>query len=232
MVMAIGCACFAFVFSACGKKKTVDPKTLFSNAEDLTFDNKSVEFPTPFTAKLFDNGTAENSFAVSYTVEGGNTNIDGYSPWYWVNTGGLYVEQADGTWHNIIIYQYPNNEAVVRDASAVIWIIEGKGEQKFSEGAYFKTTLPFAVSNYPMEVQVAYYQEAYYLRLENTYSVKIDVNSDFTDSVKIDTNKFFASGARKIGFRTAETSAKFSDISFDLGDEATLKAIENMKLSV
>ncbi len=229
-VMALGCVGFGFVFSACGKKDSVDPKTLFSTAQDLTFEDKSVTFPTSHTAKLFDDGTAENSFTISYTVEGNNVNKDGYE-WYWVNTGGLYVEQADGTWHNIIIYQYPNNEAVVRDASAVIWIIEGNGEKQNSDGAYFKTTLPFAVSQYPMRVEIAYHQEAYYFRLEKTHSVKIDVNSEFTDSVKISVDKLFAAGERKLGFRTAETSATFSEISYGFGEEEALKAIEEMDLS-
>ena len=225
----------AFSFSSCGSANYLDPSTIFADQSGLTVDKKSVSFSEKHLTKLFENGTAEEGFAVSYTVEGDRKD------YLWVNSGGLYVEQTDGTWHNIVIFHNPWKSEVNIDAYAQIWIVqgttnpddeEGNSFSQDSTGASFLTTLPFSVSSNPINVEIAYYKEAYYFRLDKTYSVKLDADSDFADSIRIDVNKLFVSGERKIGFRTAETPATFSKISCEIGDEAALKAIKSMKLNV
>lgn len=234
-MLAVVCAFLAFGLSACASKNYLDPSTIFSEGSGLTFSGKSVSFSEKHETRLFENGTAENGFTVSYTVEGDRKD------YLWVNSGGLYVEQEDGTWHNIIIFHNPWRSSVNIDAYAQIWIIQGTTDPEDEEGnsfaqdstgANFMTTLPFSVSSNPMGVEIAYYRGAYYIRLEKTYSVKLDAESNIADTVRIDVDKLFAEGTRKIGFRTAETPATFSKINYELGDEAALKAIKSMKLAV
>ncbi len=233
-MLAAGCLMSSFSLSACGSANYLDPSTIFTDQSGLTINKKSVSFSEKHLTKLFENGTAEKGFTVSYTVEGDRKD------YLWVNSGGLYVEQEDGTWHNIIIFHDPWKSEVNVDAYAKIWIVqgttnledeEGNSFAQDSTGAGFLTTLPFSVSSNPINVEIAYYKEAYYFRLDKTYSVKLDINSDIMDSIRIDINKLFASGEKKIGFRTAETPATFNKISYEIGDEAALKAIKSMKLN-
>jgi len=194
------------------------------------------------TSRLFADEycVATEGFSVSYTVQADRTD------YLWVCAGGLYVE-IDGVgvdsdsdaetpdeplWHNLVVYQNPKKAE--KDAFACLHIIENGPFAKVdrNEGAEFTTTLPFARAYNPIDVEIAYYDEAYYIQLDNTYQVKLTYDDTYGYEEKaLNLDKFFASGTRKLGFRSTNTGAEFSNISVKLGNEAALEAIKGMGLN-
>ena len=215
-----------------------DPQTLFADTEGLSFDGNKVSFSELKMAKLFQGAETDEGFAVSYTVQGDNPDYT------WVDTGGLYVELADETldidgvvetlYHNIVIFQSPatyGNATI--SSNACIWITENGAytHTGTEEGANYVTDLSFIISRYPMQVSIAYYNEAYYFMLDKTFKVKITAETELGNRERTpEIEKFFASGKRRLGFRTAMTPATFSKISVNLGNEEALKAIDKMGL--
>ena len=224
MALAAAVLCAAALASCGDKGSYIDPQTLFADTDGLTFNGNAVSFTEARTERLFTGATAEAGFTASYTVRGDDPD------WTWVDTGGLYVEKENGVWHNIIIFRVPWMGEP--QASACIWIIESGPMQYGSEGAWYKTDLAFSVSANPMEVQLAYYNGAYYFLLDKTCRLKIDMSTGFENPERFDQKAFFEAGTRKLGFRSAATPATFSKINFETGDEAALAAIGKMKLSV
>ena len=239
MIIALG----ATIFGGCKKEASLDPSTLFENAEGLTFKGDSVSFTERKMARTFKNGIAEEGFVVSYTVQGDDPDYT------WVDSGGLYVELMDETvvvdeaidlketlYHDIVIFQDPATYGTPTIASnACVWVIENgvATHGGTEEGAGFKTDMSFVVSRNPMQVKIVYYNEAYYFMLDKTCKVKIDANSTFANSERlVNRDKFFKAGRRKLGFRTAMTPATYSNINFELGNEAALAALKSMKFEV
>lgn len=233
-ILIAGCMACACALTACGSV-ALDPNTIFSDTSGVTVSGKKVSFPEKHQAKTFKDGTTTEGFSVTYTVKGDRQD------YLWVNSGGLYVEQTNGLWYNIVIFHTPWRDAVNENAFAQVWIVQGSTDPEDEEGnafaqdstgASYTTALPFSVSSNPITVEIAYYQSAYYIRLDHTVSVKIDDSSNIENSIRIDTEKFFSEGERRLGFRTAETPATFSNINYEIGNEAALKAIKRMGLSV
>ena len=236
VTMLTAAACIGSL-AACGGGG-VDPSTLFVDTEGLVFSGNEVSFTEKKMTRMFANGTADAGFAVSYTVQGDNPDYT------WVDSGGLYVELAGETvdidgvleplYHNIVIFQDPPTYGEATKASvASIWITENsvRTHTGTEEGAFFKTDMSFVISRYPMQVSIAYYNEAYYFMLDKTYKVKITADTTFENTVfteKLD--KFFGAGTRKLGFRTANTPATYKKISVGIGDDAALAAIKKMGL--
>lgn len=236
VTMLTAAACIGSLV-ACGGG-SADPSTLFADTEGLVFSGNKVSFTDKKMTRLFADGEADAGFAVSYTVQGDNPNYN------WVDTGGLYVELAGETvdidgvleplYHNIVIFQDPPTRGDALIASnAAIWITENSSSTHggTEEGANYVTDMSFIISRNPMQVSIAYYHEAYYVMLDRTFKVKLTADTEFGNLERTpELAKFFASGKRKLGFRTAMTPATYSKINVGLGDDAALAAIKKMGL--
>ena len=233
------CLCMAVIScllaaTGCSKKNYLDVSTLFADDEGVTYTEDSVSIDDKRTVKLFKDCEVEEGegFVVSYTVEGNNPEYK------YANTGGLYIEYEDDVeeeiegngsklWHNLIIFHDPWGQM---HANACVWIIENGPYAQKGDGAFYRTEMPFAIASNPVKVTIVYYDEAYYIELDNSYTVKLTADMIPANEEKINVEKFFAAGNRKIGFRSAETGATFSKVSYSIGNEAALEAIKEMKI--
>ena len=222
----------------CGKKG-MDVTTLLTATDTIKVAENEVNFTAPVTSQLFKECVAEGGFAVSYTVKGDDPTCN------WINAGGLYVEldgmevdvnddgQTDGNlWHNIVVYQDPKQS--VKDANACLHIIESGpfSALKRNEGAEYVTTMPFSVAYNPIDVVIAYYNEAYYVMLDRTFKVKLTAETTFDQTNKTQyLNEFFEARTRKIGFRSTNAPTTFTNINVNIGDDAALEAIKDMGLN-
>ena len=240
---AIFFALNAATFGGCKKETYLDPTTLFENNEGLTFNGDSVSFSERKMMRTFKDGVAEEGFVVSYTVQGDNPDYT------WVDSGGLYIElmgetvvvdeatnQTEALYHDIVIFQDPATYGQPTIASnACVWIVENgvATHGGTEEGAGFRTDMSFVLSRNPVQVKIVYYNEAYYFMLDKTCKVKIDANTTFNNAERfVNKDKFFKAGKRKLGFRTAMTPATYSKISYELGNDAALSALQSMKFEV
>ena len=241
-VVTLGVAgiCFLSSLASCGKKG-VDATTLLTETDTIKVAKNEVNFTQAVTAQLFNDGyaVAEAGFAVSYTVKGDDPTCN------WICSGGLYVEldglevdvdddgQTDGNmWHNIVVYQDPKQS--IRDANACLHIIESGvySVRTRNEGAEYVTTMPFSVAYYPIDVVIAYYNEAYYIMLDRTFKVKLTKDTEFDQTNKTQyLEEFFAPRTRKLGFRSTNAETTFTNINVNIGDEAAKKAIKDMGLN-
>lgn len=240
VTFGLATVCALSTLAGCGKKG-MDATTLLTATDTIKVAENEVNFTEAVTSQLFKDGyaVAEAGFAVSYTVKGDDPTCN------WICSGGLYVEidgfevdwnddgEMDGNlWHNIVVYQDPKQS--VKDANACLHIIEHSGFAQLgrNEGAEYVTTMPYSVPYYPIDVVIAYYNEAYYVMLDRTFKVKLTADTTFGQTVKANhLDKFFAQGTRKIGLRSTNTPATFSNINVSIGDEAALEAIKDMGLN-
>ena len=236
--LAVVCSLSSFV--ACGKKG-MDATTLLAATDTIKVAENEVNFTEAVTSQLFKDSyaVAEAGFAVSYTVKGDDPTCD------WICSGGLYVElddfevdvnddgETDGNlWHNIVVYQDPKQS--VKDANACLHIIESGvySVRTRNEGAEYVTTMPFSVAYNPIDVVIAYYNEAYYVMLDRTFKVKLTAETTFDQTNKTQYLKeFFAPRTRKLGLRSTNAETTFTNISVNIGDEAALDAIKDMGLN-
>ena len=92
--------------------------------------------------------------------------------------------------------------------------------------------MPFSVAYNPIDVVIAYYNEAYYVMLDRTFKVKLTAETTFDQTNKTQyLNEFFAPRTRKLGLRSANAETTFTNISVNIGDEAALDAIKDMGLN-
>lgn len=233
------CVFVSTSFFACGKNKGMDITTLLTETDSISVSAKQAKFTEAVTAQLFKECVAEAGFTVSYTVKGDDPTCN------WICSGGLYVEKdgvlvdtdddevADSNlFHNVVIYQDPKQS--VKDAFACIHIIESGPFAGITrnEGAEYVTTLPFSVAYNPIDVVIAYYNEAYYIMLDNTYKVKLTADMDYGATNKVQyLDEFFTAGTRKIGLRSTNAGTTFTNLSVEIGDDAAQKAIKKMKLN-
>ncbi len=220
--------------TACSKKTYLDVKTLFDDEEGLTYTEDTVSFDRRRSAKLFRDGTVEEGegFVVSYTVQGNDPE------YLYANSGGLYVELEEeveeeiegfgkNLWHNLIIFHDPWGQM---HASACMWIIENGPYAQKDDGAFYKTDMAFAKASNPIDVMIVYYNEAYYVSLDNSCKVKLTADMVPAQEERMNTETFFKAGKRKIGLRSAGTGATFSKINYSIGNEAALEALKEMKM--
>ncbi|MBQ8292027.1 MAG: hypothetical protein IJX88_05960 [Clostridia bacterium] len=240
VTLGLALVCSLSSLTACGKKG-MDATTLLTATDTIKVAENEVNFTEAVTSQLFKDGyvVAEAGFAVSYTVKGDDPTCN------WICSGGLYVEldgfevdvnddgETDGNlWHNIVVYQDPKQS--VKDANACLHIIESGvySVRTRNEGAEYVTTMPFSVAYNPIDVVIAYYNEAYYVMLDRTFKVKLTAETTFDQTNKTQyLNEFFAPRTRKIGFRSTNAPTTFTNINVNIGDEAAKEAIKDMGLN-
>ena len=231
LVLCLFVICLISVKS-CSRKSYMDVNELFPDKEGITCTEDSVSFDERHTAKLFSDCevAAGEGFVVSYTVQGNDPE------YLYANSGGLYVEYEDEVeeeiegfgkklWHNVIIFHDPWGQTY---ANATVYIIENSPYGKKDDGAYYNTDMPFAKASNPVTVTIVYYEEAYYIELDHSCTIKLTADMVPNFAERVDVERFFGTGARKIGFRAAGTGATFSKVNYSIGNEAAKAAIEEM----
>lgn len=237
VLLAVMMLCCSILITGCSKTTYLDVTTLFENDEGITYKDDSVSFDNRRYSKLFADCIVEEGegFAISYTVQGNDPN------YLYVNSGGLYVELEEevadeiegfgkNLWHNVIIFHHPWQQP--NNANASVYIIENCAYAQKGDGAFYTSDMAFGHSSNSIDVEIVYYNEAYYVRLDHSSKIKLTADTALKNSERIHAEKFFKSGARKIGFRSAETGATFSKVNYSIGNEAALKSLEKMKMDV
>lgn len=109
-------------------------------------------------------------------------------------------------------------------------VVNGAQKQAYGNNYdYFERRYPIPLGGYctgaPIEMQVVYYRNTYYIKLEtngSTVFTSIDRNTDFIENSSFPStmSEFFAEGERTLCLESLDLRAHFGNISFTLGESA------------
>ena len=178
------------------------------NADD------SLTMSTNRSSYKFDEAAVEDGWVVHYTVQGA---VGG-----WFNTGGLYIENSDGSWDAIFIYS--------RGGKAEVVMIES--DQRYDNGPVYRTSYDYASCLESLDVTIAYYRKTYHVILGDSYACSIDATTALDTTQGTLTEEFFANKPRLLGLRNYDSAATFSNLKFERGVDAVWKVILSKNVNV
>lgn len=189
------------------------------------FDDGAVALSSNFFVPLKNSRTSEG-FNASLSIErrDGVFNVMTEA----TNTGALYVLCEDKT-DNITV-RHRIYVLGVDDETSYIVVSGAQKHVWDSNYDYYERRYLIPLGNYctgaPIDLKLTYYQNAYYVTVtaENgeSYFKKIDKHTDYVanSNYSSDMSVFFENVERVIGLESLSTIAKFSDVSFTLGNDA------------
>ncbi|MGN1053320.1 MAG: hypothetical protein ACI4SH_08050, partial [Candidatus Scatosoma sp.] len=201
------------------------------------FDDGAVALKNNFYAPLKNSRTSEG-FTASLKIERRDGVFDEMTEA--TNTGALYVlceDSADDVYVRHRIYVLGVDE----ETSYIV--VSGAEKHVWDSGYdYYERRYLIPLGGYctgaPLDMQVTYYQNAYYVTVTaedgESYFKKIDQNTEFIENANYgsDMRVFFDKAERVLGLESLNKQAKFSDISFALGNETAKTAAITEKRNV
>ncbi|MBQ8292028.1 MAG: hypothetical protein IJX88_05965 [Clostridia bacterium] len=188
------------------------------------FDDGSVALASKFFVPLKNSGT-KDGFTASLTLERNDGVFDVMTEA--ANTGALYV-LTDDTGRDIST-RYRIYVVGVDEETSYLVISGAEKHVYDSNYDYYERRYLIPLGGYctgaPLEMQVVYYQNAYYITLTtedgDTVFKKIDKDTAFTEnpSYSSEMKSFFEDVERVLGLESLDMQAKFSSVDFTLGND-------------
>ncbi len=195
-------------------------------------DDGSVVLRDNFFAPLRDTST-EEGFSVSASIERADGVFDVMTELW--NTGALCVkcgvlEIDEANYVTVPLPMYRIFVVGVDDMTSNI-VISGKQAQMYDKNVfdYSERRYPIPLGNYctgaPIDIKLSYFDGAYSVTVTTqdgtTVSKRIDESTAYIEnpSYSADLTAFFEAGTKRLGISSMDLKAKFSNVSFEIGNE-------------
>jgi hypothetical protein len=188
-------------------------ENLFENDSGVTFNEDGYLTFAKQTTTFFNKSTTDEGFVLSYSVERTDGNFNQSGTW---NTGGAAIRIGNTVFRIFIMSE--NGNPVIYFNCTTNW---STTEYRLG-GAYTGTGAP-------IETAIVYYNETFYIMLDNEFVAVINANTPYSATK---TEDIFSSQTRTIGLASVDTSVKFENYLLKTGNENAITALDQMKKTI
>ena len=219
------------------------PRVTVETSIGFSYNDSGFTIPSGNTTyNLLAGVEATEGFTIGYTMKsaaaGGNV---------WL-VGGFFF-RIDNTCYSLLVYPYQGTASAAR-----ISLVQNDNGV-FRNIFYAMTTKQVNATTTGIDVEIAFYQGAFYLKIDGNFAVRLGADlfsasrhcktndcplylsdaqynaflSPATNYGTIKPAEFFGTGARRLGLRAIDTTCTFTNVSYKLGNTAAKAAVDAMR---